>query len=36
MEQIITYLNGTKIWHLGNKPHREDGPVYIGADGTNY
>jgi len=22
------------VWRLDDKPHREDGPAYIGADGT--
>lgn len=31
---ISTGKNGTQVWYLNNKRHREDGPAVEGADGT--
>ena len=31
---VEVHANGTKIWHLNGKFHREDGPAVEGDDGT--
>ena len=34
--EMITYADGTKIWYLNGKCHREDGPAVEHANGTKY
>jgi hypothetical protein len=29
----IKYANGSKLWYLNDRIHREDGPAYEGVDG---
>lgn len=31
--EVNIYENGTKVWFLSDKLHREDGPAYERADG---
>ena len=30
----IQFLNGALVWYKNGQRHREDGPAYIGSDGT--
>jgi hypothetical protein len=34
--RLKTYKDGTQVWYLNDKRHREDGPAYIGCYGTKY
>ena len=34
--EVRVYDNGTKLWFLNGKLHREDGPAYEYADGDKY
>jgi hypothetical protein len=36
MNKIITDPQGNQCWYKNNKLHREDGPAYIGKNGTRY
>jgi hypothetical protein len=31
---MVEYPNGDRCWFVGNSIHREDGPAFIGGDGT--
>lgn len=30
----VEYQDGTQIWYLNGKRHREDGPAYLKTDGS--
>lgn len=30
----ITFMDGTRVWCRGSRLHREDGPAFEGADGS--
>jgi hypothetical protein len=34
--KVKVNTNGSKVWYLNGKLHREDGPAYEGANGTKY